>query len=64
MVQLILKSHAQDKRRKAMTEHHPECEDVTGAYSGSCTCAAIKRREAMDDLLARDADLIALEQSK
>ena len=44
-----------------MTDHHPECEDVTGAYPGSCTCAAIRRKKAMDDLLARDADLIALE---
>jgi hypothetical protein len=25
--------------------HHPECEDASGAYSGSCTCAIIKRRE-------------------
>ena len=56
--------------------HHPECEDVTGEYSGSCTCAIIKRREAMehviyssmpidferreamDNLIAQDADLI------
>jgi hypothetical protein len=60
-VQLILKSHAQDRRRKAMTDHHPECEDVTGAYPGSCTCAAIRRKKAMDELLARDADLIGLE---
>ena len=58
MVQLILKSHAQDRRRKAMTDHHPECEDVTGAYPGSCTCAAIRRKKAMDNLIAQDADLI------
>ena len=38
--------------------HHPECEDATGEYSGSCTCALIKRREAMDDLIAQDADLL------
>jgi hypothetical protein len=29
--------------------HHPECEDATGAYSGSCTCAIIKRREEAGD---------------
>lgn len=38
--------------------HHPECEDATGEYPGSCTCAIIKRREAMDDLIAQDADLL------
>ena len=43
-----------------MTDHHPECEDVTGAYPGSCNCAAIKRREAMDNLIAQDADLIEI----
>ena len=31
--------------------HHPECEDVTGEYSGSCTCAVIKRREAMEHVI-------------
>lgn len=41
--------------------HHPECEDATGEYPGSCTCALIKRREAMDDLIAQDADLIDVE---
>jgi hypothetical protein len=61
MAQLILKSHAQGRRRKAMTDHHPECEDATGAYFGSCSCAAIKRREALDDLFASDADLIDVE---
>jgi hypothetical protein len=44
-----------------MTTHHPECEDATGAYAGSCTCAAIKRREALDNLFASDADLIDVE---
>jgi hypothetical protein len=44
-----------------MTTHHPECEDATGAYAGSCTCAAIKRREALDNLFASDADRIELE---
>lgn len=34
-----------------MTDHHPECEDATGAYPGSCTCAAIKRREAMEHVI-------------
>lgn len=34
-----------------MTDHHPECEDVTGAYPGSCNCAAIKRREAMEHVI-------------
>ena len=43
-----------------MSDHHPECEDATGAYPGSCTCAVIKRREAMDDLIAQDADLIEI----
>lgn len=43
-----------------MTTHHPECEDATGAYPGSCTCAAIKRREALDNLIAQDADLIEI----
>ena len=38
--------------------HHSECEDATGEYPGSCTCAIIKRREAMDNLIAQDADLI------
>ena len=37
-----------------MTEHHPNCEDATGAYPGSCTCKTI----AMDNLIAQDADLI------
>ena len=41
--------------------HHPECEDVTGEYAGSCTCAIIKRREAMDNLIAQDADLIDMD---
>lgn len=41
-----------------MTDHHPDCEDATGAYPGSCTCAVIKRKEAMDNLIAQDADLI------
>lgn len=41
--------------------HHPECEDATGEYPGSCTCALIKRREAMDKLIAQDADLIDVE---
>jgi hypothetical protein len=36
-------------------------EDATGAYAGSCTCAAIKRREALDNLFASDADLIDVE---
>ena len=40
--------------------HHPECEDATGEYPGSCTCATIKRREAMDDRIAQAADLIDL----
>ena len=31
--------------------HHPECEDVTGEYAGSCTCAIIKRREAMEHVI-------------
>lgn len=31
--------------------HHPECEDATGEYSGSCTCAIIKRREAMKHVI-------------
>lgn len=31
--------------------HHPECEDATGEYSGSCTCAIIKRREAMEHVI-------------
>ena len=31
--------------------HHPECEDATGAYPGSCTCAAIKRREALEHVI-------------
>jgi len=34
-----------------MTDHHPECEDVTGAYPGSCNCAAIRRREAMEHVI-------------
>jgi len=34
-----------------MTDHHPECEDVTGEYAGSCTCAIIKRREAMEHVI-------------
>ena len=34
-----------------LTDHHPECEDVTGAYPGSCNCAAIKRREAMERVI-------------
>ena len=34
-----------------MTTHHPEREDATGAYSGSCTCAIIKRREAMEHVI-------------
>ena len=38
--------------------HHSECEDATGEYPGSCTCAIIKQREAMDNLIAQDADLI------
>jgi hypothetical protein len=46
-----------------MTTHHSECEDATGAYPGSCTCAAIKRREALDNLFASDADLIDVEES-
>jgi hypothetical protein len=37
--------------------HHPECEDATGEYSGSCTCALIKRREAMNDLLEKTSPL-------
>lgn len=40
--------------------HHPECEDATGEYPGSCTCALIKRREAMNDRIAQAADLIDL----
>ena len=44
-----------------MTTHHPEREDATGAYAGSCTCAIIKRREALDNLFASDADLIDVE---
>ena len=31
--------------------HHPECEDATGEYPGSCTCAIIKRREAMEHVI-------------
>jgi hypothetical protein len=34
-------------RTEYRAAHHPECEDATGAYPGSCTCAAIKRREAL-----------------
>ena len=48
---------AGDKGEGAVT-HHSECEDATGEYPGSCTCAIIKRREAMDNLIAQDADLI------
>ena len=31
--------------------HHPECEDAAGEYAGSCTCAVIKRREAMEHVI-------------
>ena len=48
-------------RTEYRAAHHPECEDATGAYPGSCTCAAIKRREALDNLFASDADLIDVE---
>lgn len=30
--------------------HHPECEDATGEYPGSCTCAIIKQ-EVSDALV-------------
>ena len=32
-----------------MTNHHPGCEDATGAYPGSCTCGAIKRKNYMGE---------------
>ncbi len=38
-------------RTEYRAAHHPECEDATGAYPGSCTCAAIKRREAMEHVI-------------
>jgi choline dehydrogenase-like flavoprotein len=50
-------------RTEYRAAHHPECEDATGAYPGSCTCAAIKRREALDNLFASDADLIDVEEN-
>jgi choline dehydrogenase-like flavoprotein len=50
-------------RTEYRAAHHPECGDATGAYPGSCTCAAIKRREALDNLFASDADLIDVEES-
>ena len=37
--------------------HHPECEDATGEYPGSCTCAIIKRREAMTEITQADCDV-------
>lgn len=48
-------------RTEYRAAHHPECGDATGAYPGGCTCAAIKRREALDNLFASDADLIDVE---
>ena len=44
--------------------HHPECEDATGEYPGSCTCAIIKRREEAMTEIEKKANALMNEVSK